>query len=77
MNNSDFKCVLTQAVLTGVVVYLLLAVIISPKSIGLPDEKVNNGLVMSISLYAALAALLGGWVTSLIQPSCPQKSTLF
>jgi hypothetical protein len=77
MNNSDFKCVLTQAVLTGVVVYLLLAVIISPVSIGLPKDEKLNSVAMSISLYAALAALLGGWVTSLIQPSCPQKSTLF
>jgi hypothetical protein len=75
MNNSDFKCVLTQAVLTGVVVYLLLAVIINPSPLGTVEK--SNSVAMSVSLYAALAALLAGWVTGMIQPSCPQKSTLF
>lgn len=75
MNNSDFKCVLTQAVLTGVVVYLLLAVIINPSPLGAVEKA--SSVAMSVSLYAALAALLAGWVTSLIQPGCPQKSTLF
>jgi hypothetical protein len=75
MNNSDFKCVLTQAVLTGVVVYLLLAVVINPSPL-VKDEKTGS-TVMQVSLYAALASLLAGWLTGLIQPSCPQKSTLF
>jgi hypothetical protein len=75
MNNSDFKCVLTQAVLTGVVVYLLLAVIINPSPLGTVEK--SNSVAMSVALYAALAALLAGWVTGMIQPSCPQKSTLF
>ena len=80
MNNSDFKCVLTQAVLTGVVVYLLLAVIINPSPLSAQpgeNKEKSGSVVMSVSLYAALAALLAGWLTGLIQPSCPQKSTLF
>jgi hypothetical protein len=79
MNNSDFKCVLTQAVLTGVVVYLLLAVIIHPSPIATPIGSVDkaNSVAMTVALYAALSALLAGWVTGMIQPSCPQKSTLF
>ena len=77
MNNSDFKCVLTQAVLTGVVVYLLLAVIVNPSPLGNNENTKSGSAAMSVSLYAALAALLAGWLTGLIQPSCPQKSTLF
>lgn len=78
MNNSDFKCVLTQAVLTGVVVYLLLAVIIHPSPIAPSIVSVDkSNIAMTVALYAALSALLAGWVTGMIQPSCPQKSTLF
>jgi uncharacterized membrane-anchored protein len=76
MNNVDFKCVLTQAVLTGVVVYLLVTYIIQPSPITPSTDKSRNP-EMSISLYAALAALVAGWLTGFIQPSCPQKSTLF
>ena len=77
MNNSDFKCVLTQAVLTGVVVYLLLAVIINPSPLGTTTPDKSNSVAMTISLYAALASLAASFVTGFIQPSCPSKSTLF
>jgi hypothetical protein len=75
MNNVDFKCVLTQAVLTGVVVYVLVTYVINPSPLATVDK--SKGAEMSVSLYAALAALLAGWLTGFIQPSCPQKSTLF
>ena len=75
MNNSDFKCVLTQAVLTGVVVYLLVTYIINPSPIASVDK--SKAAELSVSLYAALASLAAGFITGFIQPSCPQKSTLF
>jgi len=74
MNNVDFKCVLTQAVVTGVVVYLLLAYIIQPSPLVTLDK---SKVEMNVALYAGLASLLAGWLTGFIQPSCPQKSTLF
>jgi hypothetical protein len=75
MNNTDFKCALTQAVLTGVVVYLLLTYVINPSPLASIDK--SKAVEMSVSLYAALAALLANFAVGFIQPSCPQKSTLF
>lgn len=75
MNNVDFKCVLTQAVLTGAIVYLLVTYIINPSPLATVDK--SKGPELSVSLYAGLAALIAAWVTGFIQPSCPQKSSLF
>jgi hypothetical protein len=75
MNNSDFKCTLTQAVLTGVVVYLLLVYIINPSPLASIDK--SKGVEMSVSLYAGLASLAASFITGFIQPGCPTKSTLF